>query len=128
MRILLDTHILVWCLEENKTLPSKARELILAADEVYASAANIWEMAIKISIGKLNLSVDHHELIQIILKSGFKLLAITPEHAIKTIDLQDHHKNPFDRILIAQSLVEPLHPLTADAAIAKYSLPNIIKA
>jgi PIN domain nuclease of toxin-antitoxin system len=62
------------------------------------------------------------------LKSGFKLLAITPEHAIKTIDLQDHHKNPFDRILIAQSLVEPLHPLTADAAIAKYSLPNIIKA
>ena len=126
MRILLDTHILLWCLEGSHSLPIRAEELIQSADEVYASTVNIWEMIIKQSIGKLTLKMDINDLVSVIKQSGFELLSIKPEHAIKLADLEDYHRDPFDRMLIAQSLVEPLHLVTGDAMVAKYKA-NIIK-
>ena len=109
MRLLLDTHILIWCLEESNDLPARARQLVLSADEVYASVVNIWEIIIKLSIGKLDIEFDHHDLVSVIAESGFEMLHIKPDHTIKIMDMANHHRDPFDRMLIAQSLVEPLH-------------------
>ncbi|MCP4681290.1 MAG: type II toxin-antitoxin system VapC family toxin [Desulfobacterales bacterium] len=126
MRLLLDTHILLWCLEESNDLPDQAYQLVLSADDVYASTVNVWEIIIKLSIGKLDLDIDVHDLMKVIAKSGFKILDIKPDHAIKLMDLEDYHRDPFDRMLIAQSLVEPLHLVTCDSVIAKYNA-NIIE-
>jgi len=120
MNLLLDTHILLWCLEGNEKLSGEARQLISSADTVYASAANIWEIIIKITNGRLKLMSDPQTLVQTITDSGFEMLPIKPEHAVKLMDLQGIHQDPFDRILIAQSLVEPLHLVTCDSVIAKY--------
>ncbi len=125
MRVLLDTHLLLWCLEKSEKLPDQAYQIILTADEVYASTANIWEIIIKISIGKLKVQAKPQDMIQTIADSGFEMLSIKPEHALKLAELEDIHRDPFDRILIAQSMVEPLHLLTCDSAIAKYG-GNII--
>ncbi|KAA3619651.1 MAG: type II toxin-antitoxin system VapC family toxin [Calditrichaeota bacterium] len=126
MRLLLDTHILIWCLGESKELPASARTLISSADEVFASTANIWEIVIKKSIGKLDLQFNPQDLLPAIEESGFEMLSIKPEHTIKLMDLEDHHRDPFDRILIAQSLVEPLHLVTCDSMVRRYSA-NIIE-
>ena len=126
MRLLLDTHILLWCLEGGENLSDQARQIISSADAVYASAANIWEIVIKTSTGKLKIQLDPKDLIQTIVDSGFEMLSIKPEHALKLMDLSNFHRDPFDRILIAQSLVEPLHLVTSDSLVAKYS-GNIIR-
>lgn len=126
MRLLLDTHILLWCLEGGEKLPDQARQVILSAEEVYASAANIWEIVIKTATGKLKLQSDPQDMVQAIAASGFEMLSIKPEHAVKLMDLQVFHRDPFDRILIAQSLVEPLHLVTCDSVVAKYG-GNIIR-
>lgn len=126
MRLLLDTHILLWCLEESDDLPDKARQLILSADEVYASTVNIWEIIIKLSIKKLDIKVDMHDFIDVIVQSGFGILNIKPNHAIKLLDLKGYHSDPFDRMLIAQSIVEPLHLVTCDSMLERYNA-SIIK-
>ncbi len=126
MRLLLDTHILIWCLEESDDLPDKARRLILSAEEVYASTANIWEIIFKQSIGRLDMSIHHNDLVEAVAESGFGMLHIKPDHAIKIMDLEEYHRDPFDRMLIAQSLVEPLHLVTHDSLVAQYKA-NIIR-
>ena len=126
MRLLLDTHILLWCLKGGEDLPDQARQIISSADAVYASAANIWEIIIKISTGKLKIQIDPQDLVQTMRDSGFEMLSIKPEHALKLMDLDNFHRDPFDRILIAQSLVEPLHLVTRDSVVAKYG-GNIIQ-
>jgi PIN domain nuclease of toxin-antitoxin system len=126
MKLLLDTHILLWCLQESDELPNKARQLILSADEVYASTVNIWEIIIKQSIGKIEIKIDLDDLIQVIEKTGFEILHIKPNHAVKLADLENIHRDPFDRMLISQSLVEPLRLVTGDSMVAKYNA-NIIK-
>ncbi|MFQ5641672.1 MAG: type II toxin-antitoxin system VapC family toxin [bacterium] len=126
MRLLLDTHILLWCLEGGEDLSPQTRQLISSADAVYASAANIWEIIIKISTGKLKIQIEPQDLVQTMTDSGFEMLSIKPEHALKLMDLDRHHWDPFDRILIAQSLVEPLHLVTCDSVVAKYG-GNIIR-
>ncbi len=126
MRVLLDTHIFLWCLAESKDLPKEAHQLVLSADEVYASTVNIWEIVIKRSLGKLELTFDIQELMKVTAESGFEMLHIQPDHALKLMDLENHHSDPFDRMLIAQSLVEPLHLVTRDAIVAKYNA-NIIQ-
>lgn len=126
MRLLLDTHILLWCLAESEDLPTKARQLVYSADEVYASTVNIWEIVVKRSIGKLELAFDIQDLVEVAVDSGFEMLDIQPDHALKLMDLEDYHRDPFDRMLIAQSLVEPLRLVTCDAIVAKYNA-TIIK-
>ncbi|KTC62984.1 twitching motility protein PilT [Pseudomonas fluorescens ABAC62] len=119
MRILLDTHILLWVLADDPRLSSKARKLIENAAEIYVSAATFWEMAIKIGLGKLDVNLD--EIREYCLESGFVELPITAEHAIAVKDLAAHHKDPFDRLLVAAAMSEPMKLLTADPHVAQYT-------
>ncbi|MES2823904.1 MAG: type II toxin-antitoxin system VapC family toxin [Pseudomonadota bacterium] len=119
MRILLDTHIYLWWLQDHPKLSAVAREKIISTTEVYVSSASIWEAAIKIAIGKLEADID--ELVSNIELSGFIELPVSAKHATQIIRLPDIHRDPFDRMLVAQAMSEPLRLLTADMQIAKYS-------
>lgn len=119
MRLLLDTHVYLWWLQDHPKLSENGREKIIAASEVYISSASIWEASIKIGIGKLD--VDINELIAEIAGSGFQELPITTKHAAMVMRLPNIHCDPFDRILIAQAMCEPLRFLTADEILIKYS-------
>ncbi len=119
MHLLLDTHLFLWWLKDDRALSLKARTLIKNADEVYISSASIWEAAIKVNLGKLD--VDIHVLVNSIETEGFLELPITAAHAAAVSELADYHRDPFDRILIAQALCEPLRFLTADKQLKRYS-------
>ena len=119
MRLLLDTHIFLWALKDDPKLPKSAQAMILEATEVFVSAASIWEIAIKLQNGKLE--VDLLALLQAIPESGFHELTITARHAMGVRDLPPHHKDPFDRLLISQALAEPLRLLTSDPILCKYT-------
>ena len=119
MRVLLGTHILLWTLTEDPRLSGKARKLIENAAEIYISAATFWEMAIKVGLGKL--AVDLDEIREYCLESGFVELPVTSEHAIAVKDLEHHHKDPFDRLIVATAMSEPIRLLTADPHIAQYT-------
>jgi PIN domain nuclease of toxin-antitoxin system len=119
MRILLDTHIYLWWLDDSPLLSTSARQIIEEAEIVYVSAASIWEAVIKIGLGKLE--ADPADLVAGIRESGFEPLPITPEHTLALSRLAGHHKDPFDRMLLSQSLTEPLRLITADALLPAYS-------
>ena len=119
MRLLLDTHILLWALNDDPKLSNEAQRLIKHAADIYVSAASFWEMAIKVGVGKL--AVDLDEIREYCLESGFVELPITLEHAIAVKDLEHHHKDPFDRLIIATALSEPMKLLTADPQVAQYT-------
>ncbi len=119
MQILLDTHIVCWHYYEPKRLPEIARHLILKADAVYVSAVSIWEIAIKVRIGKMK--ADPRRVVQFMDASGFKELPVFSRHTVLVADLPLHHTDPFDRLLIAQAMSEPLHLLTVDAQLSQYS-------
>ena len=119
MRVLLDTHILLWTLTEDPRLSSKARKLIENAAEIYVSAATFWEMAIKVGLGRLNVDLD--EIRDCCLESGFVELPITSEHTIAVKDLDHHHKDPFDRLIVAVAISEPMRLLTADPQFSQYT-------
>jgi PIN domain nuclease of toxin-antitoxin system len=119
MKILLDTHIYLWWLEDSLALPASARKMIETADTVFISSASLWEAAIKSGIGKLD--VNQEELVAGIRGSGFVELPVRSEHTIALSRLDNHHRDPFDRMLLAQALSEPLHLLTADSILARYS-------
>ncbi|TRZ86893.1 type II toxin-antitoxin system VapC family toxin [bacterium] len=119
MKLLLDTHVYLWWVSDSRSLSKAARKKIVGADAVFVSAASIWEAIIKIGIGKL--AADPAALVRGIAESGFEPLPVTPEHALALTRLRDHHKDPFDRILLAQAITEPLYFLTADRALSAYS-------
>jgi PIN domain nuclease of toxin-antitoxin system len=119
MRLLLDTHIYLWCLKDDSQLTKKARLLITNADEVYISSASIWEASIKKGLGKLTIDMD--DLVAAISGSGFLELPVDARHAAAVSRLPDLHRDPFDRLLIAQAIHEPLKFLTADATLSQYS-------
>jgi PIN domain nuclease of toxin-antitoxin system len=117
LRILLDTHLLLWALSHPSKLTAAARKQIETAD-VYVSAVSIWEVGIKASLGKLQATA--REILDAVEPAGFNLLPITGEHAAKVADLPQLHKDPFDRMLIAQASVEPMILMTNDAALRGY--------
>jgi PIN domain nuclease of toxin-antitoxin system len=119
MRLLLDTHIYLWVLTDSPKLTKTARKLIKEADEVFVSSASIWEAAIKIGLGKLD--ADINQLISEIIPCGFKELPVYSVHAAQVCKLPDIHRDPFDRILIAQALSEPLRLVTMDEHLSAYS-------
>lgn len=119
MRLLLDTQVYLWYLADSRKLSKKSGGAIASADEVFVSAVSIWEAAIKASIGKLNASVD--DLVAGIGASGFTELPVSAMHAVQVTELPHLHRDPFDRILVAQAMHEPMHLLTADAMLAQYS-------
>ena len=98
MHFLLDTHVFIWWLTDDRQLSKKARSLIATADEVYVSSASIWEAAIKITLKKLEGNIDI--LVSSIQDEGFKELTITAQHAAQITTLPLHHRDPFDRILL----------------------------
>ncbi len=119
MRILLDTHVLLWTLAGSDRIKSVS-ELILADDtEVYVSAASWWELAIKIGLGKLPANLL--ELRAASVESGFIELPVAGRHTEALLQLSPLHRDPFDRLLVAQAITEPMRLLTADSMLAKYS-------
>ena len=127
MNLLLDTHVALWAITDSPKLSQKARELIQAPKTVvWISAASVWEIAIKHSLGRGDMPVSSQDAIGYFRESGYRFLAIEPEHAAAIEDLAAHHQDPFDRILIAQALVEPMRLMTRDPLVACYS-DNFIK-
>lgn len=120
MRILLDTHIFIWAVIDDPRLTPEARALIEGADEVNVSAASIWEIAIKSRTGKIDADIE--KMAQAIEDSGFNALPVSIAHAVQVakLPLPNDHKDPFDRLLVAQSMTEPLVLLTADAKVLAY--------
>lgn len=117
MRLLLDTHVFLWALVSPAKLSVSARRDIESAD-VFVSAASIWEISIKAGLGKLK--ANPAEVEAAIEPAGFEALPITAQHAARVARLPRIHRDPFDRMLIAQAICEPMFLLTRDAALAKY--------
>ncbi len=121
MKFLLDTHVLIWSLQDNERLSHQIKTLINDANnEIYISAASIWEIAIKSSLNKINLSVD--EILETLQHSDYYPLPITFFHTAKIIHLPHYHHDPFDRILIAQAWIEEMTLITHDAKIQQYDI------
>jgi len=121
MNLLLDTHILLWWLDDNASLSVNARQAIADTDNlIILSAAVIWEIRIKQAIGKLKIAPNFYDVIK---EQGFEMLPITSDHAYAVGDLPKHHRDPFDRILIAQALLEGFTLVTNDAVFNKYAIP-----
>jgi PIN domain nuclease of toxin-antitoxin system len=117
---LLDTHIILWWLENPKQLKKEAREIISARrNPVIVSAVSIWEMTIKASLGKLTLPENPAPLLR---EEGFSLLLVSAEHAWAVHELPAHHKDPFDRLLIAQAIKENLQIITRDKQFCLYQV------
>lgn len=122
MRVLLDTHIALWLLIDDPRLSEKARSLIIAAgDQVYVSAVSIWEISIKHRLLPAQMPISGQMAKTRFAAAGLQLLPISAEHAAQVDTLEVHHRDPFDRMLIAQSRSEPLHLLTRDAQLPIYS-------
>lgn len=120
MRLLLDTHALIWWLEDSVELSADAREQVAnGLNEVVVSAASAWEMAIKEATGKLRAPATLEQAIE---TSGFTALPITIRHALKAGSLPAHHRDPFDRMLIAQALAEGLTIVTRDQRFEQYGV------
>ncbi|MEZ0347676.1 MAG: type II toxin-antitoxin system VapC family toxin [Thermus sp.] len=117
MNLLLDSHILLWWLSDDRRLSRRARRLIEEADQVFVSAATTWELAVKASLGKLRMPEGFVEVVE---EEGFTHLPITPVHAMAVQSLPWHHRDPFDRILLAQAMVEGLRLVSADQALVRY--------
>jgi PIN domain nuclease of toxin-antitoxin system len=117
MRVLLDTHLLLWALATPGRLSPAAREAITAGD-VYVSAASIWEISIKAQLGKLD--ANPRDVLTALEPAGFSLLPITGEHAVRVAELPAVHRDPFDRMLAAQASIEPMILLTNDSTLSQY--------
>lgn len=122
MRLLLDSHVLLWWIENSKKLPDKARTILSDVNNVaYFSACSIWEIAVKLSAGAYDLLVDPAQLSAALTDGGFMELPILSSHAAKVAELPGHHRDPFDRMLIAQSWVEQLALITHNKMLTRYS-------
>jgi PIN domain nuclease of toxin-antitoxin system len=119
VNLLLDTHVFIWAVDDDPRLSAAAWSTIEEADSVYVSSASIWEATIKYQLGKLK--VDPDRLIDAVAMSGFLELSITMRHAAAVAHLPPIHRDPFDRLLLAQAISEPLHFLTADDRLPQYS-------
>jgi PIN domain nuclease of toxin-antitoxin system len=123
-RVLLDTHVWLWWQINDARLGRGARALIKRADEVYLSAASAWEIAIKASIGKLDLPRSF-DIDQELDRDGFMAVPVAIAHAEAVRRLAAHHRDPFDRLLIAQAQVEGLTVITADSTFARYDISTV---
>jgi len=124
VRLLLDTHVLLWAAAEPQRLSSNALSLLASADnDLVYSAASLWEAAIKSSLGRPDFTVQPQVLRRRLLEAGYEELAITGEHALLTASLPLLHRDPFDRLLVAQATVEGITLLTADEQVARYPGP-----
>jgi PIN domain nuclease of toxin-antitoxin system len=122
VRLLLDTHVVLWELVGTRTVGTDARAAILGADELAFSVVSFAEIGVKAAIGKLVVPDDLH---QHILGSGLRILGLAPDHGLGVADLPMHHRDPFDRLLISQARSEGLAIVTADRRFADYDVPTV---
>ena len=121
MRLLLDSHALLWALAAPDRLPAAALRAIRAADnEVHASLASAWEISIKVSIRRLDFDVESLE--ETLAASGIQALGISLQHAVRVSTLPLHHRDPFDRMLVAQAMCESMTLVSRDRELAKYGV------
>lgn len=127
MRLLIDTHTLLWAYWADPQLSARAIQLLFDLDnQILVSPASHWEIAIKMKIGKLLLRESFLEFVQhAIHDNGFAMLPIEPAHTSIVSTLPFHHKDPFDRLLIAQALAESIPIVSADAALDPYGVPRL---
>jgi PIN domain nuclease of toxin-antitoxin system len=124
VKYLLDTHFLLWISENIELAPSPARLIIEdQANELYFSAASIWEIAVKCALGRSDFMVDPAKLLKGLLDNGYLELTMTSYHALALSNMPRIHKDPFDRILIAQAIAEGMTLLTVDAIVGQYPGP-----
>lgn len=119
MRILLDTHIFYWLFYDRRRLPSAARKILDDADAVFVSAVSLWEIAIKVRVGKMKADIP--ELLSSLEAANLLELPVLARHTPLVSILPLHHADPFDRLLIAQAMTEPMHLLTADPQLKQYT-------
>ena len=121
MRLLLDTHALLWALATPEKLPATARRAIQSADnEVHASVASAWEISVKVALGRLEFDVTPLE--SALAASGIELLGIELKHTARIATLPHHHRDPFDRLLVAQAIGESMTLVSRDRELAKYGV------
>jgi PIN domain nuclease of toxin-antitoxin system len=124
VRLLLDTHILIWSVHDSSHLSANAKNLITDLDnELFFSAASLWEIAIKTSLGRGNFQVDLKRLRSALLQTGYDEIQVLGSHSFALSGLPPIHKDPFDRMLVAQAISEGVTLLTADPTVASYPGP-----
>jgi PIN domain nuclease of toxin-antitoxin system len=125
MNLLLDSHAFIWWIDDDARLGTKARLAIETAEKVFVSVVSVWELGIKQAAGKLEINVDLAEAAS---QSGFEILACQLAHAQLAPTLPPHHKDPFDRMLLAQAAVEGLRIMSQDGAFTSYNVDLISTA
>jgi PIN domain nuclease of toxin-antitoxin system len=119
--LLLDTHVALWALTDDPRLSQRARALIEdPANDVLVSAASVWEIAIKHALGRGDMPISGDQALDWFRRAGYQLLPIAPEHVAAVEHLPDHHRDPFDRLLVSQAIAEPLRLLTHDPLVIRY--------
>lgn len=123
MRILIDTQAFIWFVEDDKQLPEEIKTKLEDLDNsIIISIASLWEMTIKMSLGKLHLGCNIEEMIEKVNQNGFEVLPILPEHIIRLSKLDYFHRDPFDRIIISQGLSENMVIVSSDKAFDEYGV------
>ena len=127
MRVLADTHAVVWFAFADPRLPATARTVLAdPANEVLVSPASYWEIAIKVHLGKWHLVQPYPDLIDSLWSTyGFRILPILPDHTARLIGLANHHNDPFDRLLAAQALAEGVSIVSGDSLFDRYGAPRL---
>lgn len=127
MRLLLDTHAMLWAVEKNpKLTPAAQAALVDPANDRFLSAAAYWEIAIKVSVGKLTLAEPYLQFIQRAIQDlVLAILPITTDHAALVSGLPFHHRDPFDRMLVAQALTEPMPIVSGDPSLDAYGITRL---
>jgi PIN domain nuclease of toxin-antitoxin system len=126
MKLLLDTHTFIWFVEDDKQLPNKTKKIIEDSEnEIFLSIASLWEIAIKLQLKKLGLSQPIEKVMELAALNGFVFLPILPEHIITLTKLEFYHRDPFDRIIIAQSITEEQAIITKDKVFDDYGIERI---
>jgi PIN domain nuclease of toxin-antitoxin system len=121
MMLLLDTQMVLWSTYDDVRLPAAARQKIANASAIYVSAVSLWEIGMKLSIGKIKLPISMDDLEARLEAANAVPLALTWGHAVRAHDVAAFHPDPFDRLLLAQAVSEPLHLLTTDESLKSYS-------
>jgi len=126
MKHLIDTQILVWLIIDTQKVPNYIINILDdTKNEIFISAVSIWEIAIKISVGKLFFPFELKSIVKVINDMRIQILNIKSEHLIKVAELPYHHKDPFDRLIIAQAMIEKLPIISSDRNFNYYDIKNI---